>query len=271
MNESMPDPNRSKRGRGRRAAAVVIAGLGVIGATAGCTQKPPPPPPQQTCRPLDFERAIIEQGDAKGATAQWNLTVNGMVSGGHAALRPVTYIQQPDYWMIEVDVCSQPGVSYPAAFFPYTVTLDLTGVLGTKGVEVKGASRSERLDVPLPASAPKTLLQGTSWTLNGTTIGDTPVPAGRGITANFGPDVVSGSAACNLYRAGYHTLGQTITFGPIITTKIACTPDTAAAESAFLTRLAATKSFSLRTEYLTLTGDPGSIPFVRAPAATPGT
>lgn len=40
-----------------------------------------------------------------------------------------------------------PGIGLPA-FAPYVVDLDLSGIIGTRGIEVIGASRSERIDVP---------------------------------------------------------------------------------------------------------------------------
>lgn len=62
------------------------------------------------------------------------------------SLRPHIYIQQPEYWGIEVVGCL-PGFGIPA-LAPYTVALRLTGFLGKKGIEVIGATSSEKIEVP---------------------------------------------------------------------------------------------------------------------------
>jgi len=76
-----------------------------------------------------------------GRKPYWNMRVT---------LSPLTYIRQPEYWGIEV-IGSVRGIALPAPGAPYTVTLLLTGFIGTCGIEVIGASRSERLDIPIDA------------------------------------------------------------------------------------------------------------------------
>ena len=66
-------------------------------------------------------------------------------------LSPLVYIRRPEYWGIEV-VGSLPGIGLPTTA-PYTVALPLDGVLGTKGIEVIGASRKKKINVP-PRSNP---------------------------------------------------------------------------------------------------------------------
>ena len=61
-------------------------------------------------------------------------------------LQALIYIQQPDYWGIEVIAC-QNGIGLPMQA-PYTATLDISQTRGKKGIEVIGATRSERRDVP---------------------------------------------------------------------------------------------------------------------------
>jgi hypothetical protein len=61
----------------------------------------------------------------------------------------VTYIRQPEYWEIEVQGCMR-GLGLPV-LTPYTATLRLGSTIGTMGVEVVGATRSQRIDVPAPA------------------------------------------------------------------------------------------------------------------------
>ena len=60
-------------------------------------------------------------------------------------LSPLIYIRQPEYWGIEVVGC-QNGIGLPQTA-PYTVALDITHLLGTKGIEVIGASGRKQLNV----------------------------------------------------------------------------------------------------------------------------
>jgi hypothetical protein len=61
-------------------------------------------------------------------------------------LMPLIYIRQPDYWEIEVVGCLR-GIGLPV-LMPYTVSLPLDGVRGVYGVEIVGATRRKRLDIP---------------------------------------------------------------------------------------------------------------------------
>jgi len=60
-------------------------------------------------------------------------------------LLPVTYIRQPEYWEIQVLGCVK-TIGMPV-LTPYTASLRLGGTIGTKGVEVVGATRRLRIDV----------------------------------------------------------------------------------------------------------------------------
>ena len=62
------------------------------------------------------------------------------------ALVPFVYVRQPEYWEIEV-VGTLRGPALPVPT-PYSVSIRLDGILGTRGVEVVGATRRQRFDVP---------------------------------------------------------------------------------------------------------------------------
>ena len=62
-------------------------------------------------------------------------------------LEPLTYIRQPEYWGIEVVGRLRGGIGLPA-LAPYQVTIPLAGITGTKGIEVIGASHSEKVELP---------------------------------------------------------------------------------------------------------------------------
>src|SRR5215468_6262544 len=101
-------------------------------------------------RLIDFEQA--------DAITQMSLPPRPvLVVSGHApqpamevTLVPVVYVRQPEYWAIKV--MGTPGelgadptpVADPTA---YSVQVDLAGITGTEGVEVVGATHTERIEV----------------------------------------------------------------------------------------------------------------------------
>jgi hypothetical protein len=103
-------------------------------------------PHAQSCRVIDFEKARIVA--LKSNPPQYVLVVSGTKPylNMRVELVPYVYIQQPDYWEIEVVGCL-PGIGLPAEA-PYTVALPLAGVTGKRGIEVIGSTRRERIEVP---------------------------------------------------------------------------------------------------------------------------
>jgi hypothetical protein len=102
-------------------------------------------PTPQSCRVINFEAAqvIILQSQpphyvlvVKGQKSYFNMTVS---------LMPLVYIRQPEFWGIEVTGCL-PELGVPAVT-PYVVSLRLDGIIGTRGIEVIGADRSEKIDI----------------------------------------------------------------------------------------------------------------------------
>ena len=96
--------------------------------------------------PVDFESATIQTNPPKSKM----LTVKGQTpssssEGSPVKLQPVKYVVQPEYWRIDVlwdraDAIFQSLNSYEAS-------LDLTGVTGTKGIEVVGKHSNKKIDV----------------------------------------------------------------------------------------------------------------------------
>jgi hypothetical protein len=112
------------------------------------TGQPPPEEPVQ--RLVDFERAVVITPMIY--PPQPRLVVNGVTNiPVEVILVPLVYVSQPSYWGIQV-VASPgdggPRPSQPIAAIPYAAELDLAGVTGTEGVEVIGATMTERLEVP---------------------------------------------------------------------------------------------------------------------------
>jgi len=109
-------------------------------------------PQAESCRLIDFVEVKIktckkEEGE-KCIPPRYYLVVRGTKRWVNMDVRlvPVVYIQQPEYWLIEVVGCLH-GVGLPAEA-PYIVSIPLDGITGTKGIEVIGATRSEERQVP---------------------------------------------------------------------------------------------------------------------------
>jgi hypothetical protein len=101
-------------------------------------------PTASSVRLIPFTKAKVVSGIVPGAHI---LIVSGTKPYLNMTVRlsPVVYIQQPDYWSIEV-VGSLPGIGLPTTA-PYTVALPLGGVTGKKGIEVVGANKKLKIAV----------------------------------------------------------------------------------------------------------------------------
>ena len=96
-------------------------------------------------RVIDFERAEVRPGFVSGT---YFLIVQGVApcANMEVSLNPLIYVQQPDYWGIEVVGTLRGGICLPRQK-DYLEVLDITNVLGTEGIEVIGATRSEKIPV----------------------------------------------------------------------------------------------------------------------------
>jgi hypothetical protein len=107
-------------------------------------------PQSEAYRLIDFEQVEIHPGVVEG----FILVVRGTKPYLNMDVDLVArvYIQQPDYWGIEVVGMLPGGIGLPAEA-PYVASLPLAGIIGTEGIEVIGATRSERHQVPAYPSA----------------------------------------------------------------------------------------------------------------------
>jgi hypothetical protein len=103
-------------------------------------------PTAESCRRLDFESA--ELTTLESFPPQYVLTVKGTKPylNMEVELIPLVHIRQPEFWGIEV-VGRLRGIGLPA-LGTYEVSLSLNGIIGTQGIEVIGATRSEQILVP---------------------------------------------------------------------------------------------------------------------------
>jgi len=102
-------------------------------------------PVASSCRLIPFEETEVREGFVNGT---FFLIVSGTKPylNMKVSLIPRIYIRQPEYWGIEVVGCLPNGIGLPA-LGPYTVTIALDGIRGTKGIEVIGSNGSKQIDV----------------------------------------------------------------------------------------------------------------------------
>jgi hypothetical protein len=102
---------------------------------------------------LDFDQVALVPGQKPGS---YRLIVSGTKpdSTMRVQLVPLVYIRQPEYWGITVTGLGR-VLDSASGDTPYKASLALEGSMGTLGIEVIGASRSERLDIPAAAPSPQ--------------------------------------------------------------------------------------------------------------------
>jgi len=110
-------------------------------------------------------------------------------------------------------------------------------------------------------------LDNREWALVG--LGEVTAPLGAGgrpATLQFDPigGRAAGFAGCNRYSAGYALAGDSLTFGPAISTKMACAEGDEL-ERGYLAMLPAIRSYALSDSTLTLSGSGGPLARFRAP------
>jgi heat shock protein HslJ len=138
-----------------------------------------------------------------------------------------------------------------------TFTVDATS-LTIVGEGADGSSASLTFK---PATAAS--LTGTAWVATGISNGKQAVSspiADTTVTAQFADDgTVSGSSGCNTYSGPYKVQGETITIGPLATTKKLCEADVNEQETAYLAALEAATRFSTRQGALELRDGGGAL------------
>lgn len=97
-------------------------------------------------------------------------------------------------------------------------------------------------------------LDGTAWTL----IAPLDTPDGVDITLSFAEGRAAGYAGCNRFGADYRIDDDVVSFGPAMTTRMACDDDAMQAEAEFLARLADTAGFLLDDDTLALLDGDGA-------------
>jgi heat shock protein HslJ len=90
-------------------------------------------------------------------------------------------------------------------------------------------------------------LEGTDWRADAVLVDGVlaPIPAGIEVTLRLDGGQADGTAACNHYGGGYSVSSDSLTFGPLAVTEMACEEPRMSLESAFLAALGATVSYRL--------------------------
>jgi hypothetical protein len=105
-----------------------------------------------TCSVIDFDKAAVLGATTNAVRHELVVTGTTATAGVKVTLVPLTYIRQPEFWGIEVTGCtSQVGLQVVT---PFTARLNIDGTIGTIGVEVIGATRSQLIPLIL-TSGPK--------------------------------------------------------------------------------------------------------------------
>lgn len=100
---------------------------------------------KQFCELAPFDDAVVVPGFVNGT---YFAIVRGVVRCANMSVQlvPLVYIDKPDYWGIQVVACVG-DICLPTQT-PYLVWLDVTSTRGHKGIEIIGANRPLRIDIP---------------------------------------------------------------------------------------------------------------------------
>lgn len=102
-------------------------------------------PAAESCRLVTFDEVEVLPAEPPGAAT---LVVRGTVPcfNMQVKLMPRVYIRCPEYWAIEVIGCLPDGICV-TAIKEYEVSRSLSGIIGSRGIEVVGADGSERVEL----------------------------------------------------------------------------------------------------------------------------
>ena len=116
-------------------------------------------------------------------------------------------------------------------------------------------------------ATPDGTLEGPRWVVTDVQTGSTvsTVPVGATAALTFGPRTVAVEAGCNSGSGPYTVDGDTITFGPIGLTMMACPPDQMALEAAVLSVLQGDATYSIDADTLRLVNEPNGLHLVAQP------
>ncbi len=116
-------------------------------------------------------------------------------------------------------------------------------------------------------ATPDKPLEGTLWVVDGIRTGDAVSSVPQGVTASL--RIVDGRAevqfGCNSGGGPVEVTADTLTFGPLISTKMACEPDQMTMETAVGTVLTGTVGYTIDADVLTLDAGATGLMFRASP------
>jgi heat shock protein HslJ len=136
------------------------------------------------------------------------------------------------------------------------------GLAIAAGCKPKAEPPSNAADsAPAPTPVTAAAFLDREWAL--VQLGDNSAPMGNGgkpvtLTLQSADNRAFGNAGCNRYSGPYTLAGDQLTFGPAISTKMACN-EGMDVENAFLAMLPSVKSYTATDTSLTLVGDSGPL------------
>jgi heat shock protein HslJ len=127
---------------------------------------------------------------------------------------------------------------------------------------------------PAPTNDPSLLLKSATWSLSSMVKNSTTVPIlpGTIITAKFTADSVDGVAGCNNYFASYTVSGNTMTIGPVGSTRMFCGEPVGlmAQENAYIGMLQTAATYSVTATELIISDAGGKNQLVYQKYQPPG-
>jgi uncharacterized lipoprotein YbaY len=142
-------------------------------------------------------------------------------------------------------------------------------LFGRLGAELGGGSNDQA--APAPASDGQALVAGGEWTLVsfGTTTAAESAGTARPATIAFDGARVTGFGGCNRFNGPYQATGDAITFGPLVSTRAACTTDALnRQENTVFAVLQGTARYTIDGNTLSITAADGKELTYRAAART---
>ena len=114
---------------------------------------------------------------------------------------------------------------------------------------------------------PDQSLEGRTWTLDGIVSGDavSSVPVGVTASLKIEGDRAEINAGCNRGGGSVEVTADTLTFGPIATTKMACEAGPASVESAVLGVLSGSVTYTIDADVLTVSSGGAGLIYRAAP------
>lgn len=164
----------------------------------------------------------------------------------------------------------------PDDFAPSLNTLD--ALIGSFTYGVSGSPDETPVDQPTPEVTATPIgdvtlggLAGATWTLLNYGSPDNPQPAleAAPVTMTFTPEGVSGNASCNQFSGSFQYDSGTLTFGELITTRMACGDDVMAQEAAVLNALASSTSYTIENDQLHILYGEGVLSLLSSNAPAP--